>query len=285
MMKSIPTLSAPVAVGGVGGSGTRLIASILKELDFYIGSDLNVANDNLWFTLLFKHTRVLSLDESEFRKVVDLFKSRMCGHAEFADDDIRQVTAIGEIGHFNHPPEWLCQRVDSFINTPSIENISRWGWKEPNTHVVLDKLITCMPSMKYIHVARNGLDMAYSGNQNQLRNWGTHFLQHSVETNPSVSLQYWCHIHKRIVEIGEGMGKNQFLLLNYDSLCRDPEKGLNQLLTFLEVDVSPEIIGRLSRLVQEPSSIGRFKEYGLNQFQDDDIAYVRELGFDTQPSH
>jgi len=45
---------APVAIGGVGGSGTRLIAQCLKELGYFIGSDLNESNDNLLFTALFK---------------------------------------------------------------------------------------------------------------------------------------------------------------------------------------------------------------------------------------
>jgi hypothetical protein len=30
------------------------VAEVLKRLDFYLGSDLNNANDNLWFPLLFK---------------------------------------------------------------------------------------------------------------------------------------------------------------------------------------------------------------------------------------
>ena len=38
-----PVLSeaAPVVVGGVGGSGTRVIAQLLKTIGFYMGSDLN----------------------------------------------------------------------------------------------------------------------------------------------------------------------------------------------------------------------------------------------------
>ena len=50
----------PVAIGGIGGSGTRLIAQCLKELGFYLGGDLNQANDNLWFVLLFNLENVLS---------------------------------------------------------------------------------------------------------------------------------------------------------------------------------------------------------------------------------
>ncbi|MBL4743417.1 MAG: hypothetical protein JKX87_02075, partial [Cycloclasticus sp.] len=38
-----------VAIGGVGGSGTRLVAEICKECGVFIGSNLNKSNDNLSF--------------------------------------------------------------------------------------------------------------------------------------------------------------------------------------------------------------------------------------------
>ena len=50
-------LSGPVIIGGVGGSGTRVVAEIINLLGFYIGDDLNPAKDNLWFLLLFKRPR------------------------------------------------------------------------------------------------------------------------------------------------------------------------------------------------------------------------------------
>jgi RNase adaptor protein for sRNA GlmZ degradation len=56
-MKNKLNSKSPVVVGGVGGSGTRLIADILMELGYYIGSDLNKSLDNLAVTLLFKRPR------------------------------------------------------------------------------------------------------------------------------------------------------------------------------------------------------------------------------------
>ena len=46
-----------VAVGGIGGSGTRLIASLLESLDYYIGNDLNISKDNLFFSFLFRYKK------------------------------------------------------------------------------------------------------------------------------------------------------------------------------------------------------------------------------------
>jgi hypothetical protein len=47
-----------VAVGGVGGSGTRLVAHVMLELGYYLGPDLNESLDTLWFTLLFKRPEI-----------------------------------------------------------------------------------------------------------------------------------------------------------------------------------------------------------------------------------
>ena len=43
-----------LAVGGVGGSGTRVVAEILKECGYFIGGSLNPASDNLWFSYLLR---------------------------------------------------------------------------------------------------------------------------------------------------------------------------------------------------------------------------------------
>ena len=50
--------AAPVAVGGIGGSGTRLIAQLLSALDYDMGSDFNDSLDDLGFTALFKRVEL-----------------------------------------------------------------------------------------------------------------------------------------------------------------------------------------------------------------------------------
>ena len=51
-------------IGGVGGSGTRVVAQMMSEAGVYIGDLLNEPNDNLWFTLLFRRPWLLN-DENE----------------------------------------------------------------------------------------------------------------------------------------------------------------------------------------------------------------------------
>src|SRR5438445_13883106 len=46
---------------------------------------------------------------------------------------------------------------------------TRWGWKAPRSIYLLSFLSAQFPQLKFIHVLRDGRDMALSPNQNQLR--------------------------------------------------------------------------------------------------------------------
>lgn len=273
--------AAPVAIGGVGGSGTRLVASMLGALGFHLGDDRNEAEDNLWFTLLFKRREILALPEPAFAELVELFAAALTGASGAESAQVEAIHALAARDRLQHDAAWLQLRADSMIAALQAPRVPRaWGWKEPNTHVVIDYLRAQIPGLRYIHVMRNGLDMAYSANQNQLALWGPHFLGREVTIAPRDSLAYWCAVHRRVHDRGAAMGAD-FLLLDYDHLCSNPRDGVQTLLNFLAVDASPERIDALVASVRPPSGIGRFKAHGLAGFDADDVAFVRALGFDT----
>src|SRR6266478_1556686 len=134
----------PVAIGGVGGSGTRVGAALLQMLGYYIGDDLNEALDNLWFTLLFKRRSVLLESEPEFVQLVSLFRSRMSGETYLSDEKRAHVLQLCGDGRLQHPQAWLVERAESFLNEAGSKRAGQpWGWKEPNTHIVIDRIFQC----------------------------------------------------------------------------------------------------------------------------------------------
>lgn len=277
----------PVAIGGVGGSGTRVVAKLLEKLGFYIGRDLNGASDNLWFTLCFKRTEILSATETEFAELVSLFADKMSGSLERNEQLSRLVNALADRDRPQHTREWLNERVRSFLDrsTDTVGAVNRWGWKEPNTHIVLGRIRPYLPRLKYIHVVRNGLDMAYSANQNQLSLWGPAFLGKDFSITPRHSLKFWCIAHRKILAEAETMGPD-FLLLNFDELCRAPERLLIALLDFLGVEItSPGTIADLAQLIRPPDSSRRYKRYSGQIFDPRDVAYVRQLGFEVDTTY
>lgn len=268
------------AIGAVGGSGTRVIAQSVKELSCNIGSDLNPANDNLWFTLLFKRQNILEASNNDIEILWKIFVKGMEGNSSFDQREIDLLRELSNDNRLQHSTAWLEKRVASLLQIEPFTNQKVWwGWKEPNTHVVIEKLYAINPTLKYIHVIRNGLDMAYSSNQNQTSFWGEQYTGVDYSSSPQYSLKYWCAVHKKMNLLSQKMRAN-FLYLNFDDYCLNPGKELKRLLGFLGVGNTMVNRDKIQDLVKKPTTIGRYKQFGIDTFDPKDIKFVSDMGFD-----
>lgn len=130
----------PVAVGGVGGSGTRLVANILSEFGYFVGDDLNKASDNLWFTLLFVRPGILDASEKDFSRLVQIFVNGMTECRPFTPYQLwmMEQCAKGIASRSERKRrKSLAQSLRNAVLNQRPAGL--WGWKEPNTHIVLDK--------------------------------------------------------------------------------------------------------------------------------------------------
>jgi hypothetical protein len=245
----------PIAVGGVGGSGTRIVASMLGLAGCSVGSDLNEAGDNLWFTLLFKYPQVVSLPEERFDRLTRCFVERMSGAAVDPSEFGPLVHELAARSCEQHAPDWLAARAASLLGGDPVRPGAPWAWKEPNTHVVLDRLLPRLPGLRYVHVVRSGLDMAISANQNQARMWsGVHGLD--FDGSPAASLRYWCAAQRSAQQLSRTMGE-RFLWLRFEDLCTRPEAELRRLVDFIGAPWDDQRFGELVEQVRAPSSLGR----------------------------
>lgn len=293
---------APVVIGGLGGSGTRVVAEILMSLGWFMGEDLNESSDNLLFTYLFKRPRWyrrVRRDPQAIAGVLRLFDRVASGDRP----GVRSWPVIGaafvESVRFGHDhvrarcagfSEWKSARwqwsVDraGHILQPRRQRHGRWGWKEPNAHVYLQDLARYYPGMRYVHVMRHGLDMAFSGNQAQLYNWGWLF---GLDVPEPVSerqlavaaLDYWIAANRRAMEVGSSLLGGRFLTLNYEALCADPGPTVRRLCGFLGADCGDERVERAARIPRRPATQGRYQHRDLSIFRADQIDAVRAAGF------
>ncbi len=276
-------MAAPFAIGGVGGSGTRVVASLLQALGCHLGDDLNEPLDNLAFTLLFKRRSVLLDDEEAFRRLAVLFFGRLAGDLAPSDEDRARVAALAAIPRPLHPRAWLAERARALLDGAGARSgadrpDAPWGWKEPNTHVVLDRLLAARPDLRAIHVVRHPLDMALSANQNQLAFWGPVFLDRDVAIDPRTSLAYWCAAHRRVERI-VGRFPDRVLLVDFDAFCRAPESGAARIARFVGLVPPQDVLAAFAASVRPPGSTGRYRQGGVARFDPDDLATVARLGF------
>ena len=293
-------LSSPVIIGGVGGSGTRVVAEIISHLGFYIGDDLNPAKDNLWFLLLFKRPRWFRRARHDKNKIftgLSLLSKAMLHQNGPEWPELRfLIRAVLEISIFGHNYKgdgrgfWPFLRAwNMLVKHPKMTlNQSQWGWKEPNSHIYLEYLAAYFSNIKYIHTIRHGLDMAFSENQQQLYNWGPILgleLPKSRSDKPAASLKYWIKSNRRVVEIGEKLGAQKFLVVNFDRLCLSPRSEIQKIVSFLNIEPGAENLATLCCIPQRPKSLGRYRTHNISQFDPADLNELNDLGFSTAAGH
>ncbi|MCP4459222.1 MAG: sulfotransferase [Cytophagales bacterium] len=263
-----------IAIGGQGGSGTRLISSILSESDIYWGECFNNAFDNLVFIALFRSLPsdvTFELFEDHFQ----IFKGYMVGRgltsvqSEYIDEYLSDYTNKNVL---------KAKKYLTALKNNDNSKRTAWGWKEPNTHIFLPQLFHCQPGLKYIHVMRHGLDMAFSLNQNQAKRWGEALTGKPCRYSPNYQLHYWVCVHQRIQKL-QKMHPTNIHVLNFDQLCIEKEEPLGELLTFLDLDIHD--FDKVVNSISPPPSLGRHKQYNLEQFDIENIEYVIKMGFDV----
>ena len=146
----------------------------------------------------------------------------------------------------------------------------------PGNFLLLDYGSNHFPDIRYIHIIRNGLDMAFSENSNQLKNWGFYF-GIEASSSPVSMLKYWIDANKYAISKGRTLLWDKFHLLNYDSLITNSKEVNEELCSFLGVyDLD---IGELSKIVKKTNSSERYKKNDISLFSQSDLDELTNLGF------
>jgi hypothetical protein len=272
---------APVAVGALGGSGTRAVAQVLQGLGVDLGADLNGALDDLLFTLLFKQPRWLDrTDDGGVARRLDLYQRLRTGGP----------TGIGDLAALSRAVPGFDPALGRRVGLERAIRAwrgrrraapPRWGWKEPNTHVLLDHLIARWPDLRYVHVVRHGLDMAWSSNTQQLSTWAPRFgvtVPVDADDGPRSQLAWWLATTERAIALGERLG-DRFLLLDYDTMCQDPEGAVRRLADLVGSPVDAQGTRQLAALVEPPATVGRWRQHGTDAFGPEQLERVAALGY------
>ena len=212
--------SAPGVIGATGGSGTRVLARVVRQAGMYVGADLNRSED--------------ALDFAAFSDC-------------WIDPHERGETTAA-----------MVEELRALVARQHAEAKGRpWGWKEPRSLYLLDMLAEQLPGLRFLHVVRDGRDMALSSNQVQLRKHGAAVLGSSDEPEALRSIALWREVNLRAADAGGLLGEH-YLLLRFEDLCAEPAARVAEVLRFFGLDGDAERIA--AEEVQAPPTLGRWRE-------------------------
>jgi hypothetical protein len=119
---------------------------------------------------------------------------------------------------------------------------------------LLDRLF---PSLRFVHVVRDGRDMALSANQNQLRKHGSLIgLTQPLPSIPIASITLWSWINGEAARYGHVQLAGRYLRVRLEDLCERPAEVAARILAFLELCGDA---GAALAEVTRPPSLGRWR--------------------------
>ncbi len=284
----------PIIIGGLGGSGTRIVAEILKKFGYYMGNDLNIANDNLLYTLLLKRPRWFYKNfenKTRIKTGIKLFHKLMVGGKTTIPENYFLLNAVITTAVFGRNLtgggqglSWPIERIHRLFQKNNQMNTQHvgWGWKEPNSYMLIDEFAEYFPNYRYIHTIRHGLDMAFSANQQQLYNWGPFFdvdIPESRLDEARSSYKFWINVNQKILNFSERVGDDRVLFVIFDDLCLSPQDTIQKIMAFLDVEVDKEIFQEALEVPKPPGSMGRYKKEDFGLFDQADLEYLKHFGF------
>lgn len=232
-------LPGPLIIGGTGGSGTRAVAGVVRRAGLWIGDNLNVSLDAVDFGLY-------------SNRWIDFFLERTDHwRRSLSDDDGTAMRAelvpllerhLAPLAAGEQPGRWTA-----------------WGWKEPRSMYLLPLWDSLFPSLRFLHLVRDGRDMALSANQNQLRKHGVAMLGTGLAEQPEAvrSIALWSRVNVMVAKFAARRLGNRYLRIRFEDLCRDPAVIVAQVLAFANVRADPRALA--AEIIHPPASLGRWR--------------------------
>lgn len=225
----------PIFIGGVGGSGTRAVASVLRELGIGIGAPLNPELDALAFDAVCERYVTPILEQT--------------GGANYGTHQVDEALR-------DHVLKAL--ELAAIVHLENERAPVVWGAKAPRLLYLIPFLRVAFPASRFIHVVRDGRDMAFSANQNQVRK---HFRALFDEPIPEIgalaAMRFCSKVNTDAATHGQLALGPSYQTLRYEDLCRAPVETIVKMTTGLGLSIDRVAAKRAADLIRPSASMGR----------------------------
>ncbi|HEX6900121.1 MAG TPA: sulfotransferase [Thermoanaerobaculia bacterium] len=244
-------MDGPCVIGATGGSGTRAFARIVRRGGVDIGSHVNVSEDALEL-------------------------------AAFLDRWIDRFMSVSPL-----PPSMEARMLADLKDT--LKRHQRgdgrsYGWKEPRSLFLLPFFVRHLSGLRLLHAVRDGRDIAFSSNQNQLRKHGRALLAPDEDAwpEPVRSIVLWSRVNGLTADYGEALLPGRYLRVRYEDLCAHPTDVVRRILDFFGLSGDAEEIARQE--VLPAPSLGRWRRQDpdiLARLHDAGGTALQRFGYET----
>lgn len=248
-----PSAFAPIVLGGCGRSGTTLLRMMLDS-----------------------HRRICCGPESSVFRARAIDPEALADRFAFGHATVRRIyETMPSRPAFIEAFAGLCMQE---------AGKQRWAEKTPRNIGRIDAIFRCFPQARFVHVLRDGRDVACS-----LR---TH-PRHEVVDGKLVPLDTWKPIAacaRRWVRDVEGSrrwwGDARFHTVRYEDLVLDPRPVLGRLMALIGEDWDEAMLAHASaaspfrdatRFAQNPEALGAVSTASLSRWQRDLDARDRRI--------
>ncbi len=245
--QAVAALGTPCIIGATGGSGTRVFARIARAGGMYIGTKLAPSEDALPFREFFERWVNAFVDQT--------------GRWEKPAPRLEELMAADLAAVLEEHCEGAGPRH------------AAWGWKAPRSIYLLPFWHRRFPEMRFLHVVRDGRDMAFSANQNQVLRHSGGLLQSGEEKAPLAlrAMNLWRRVNLMAAAYGEAHLRERYLRVRFEDLCAEPAATVRRLYDFFGLAGDARRVAEAE--VRPPESLGRWK-----QEKSDLAAEVERLG-------
>jgi len=74
--------------------------------------------------------------------------------------------------------------------------------------------------------------------------------------------------------------EDRCLLIKHEALYNSPQIEVNKIINFIDVSISEKKRDNLYNIPQKPDSVNRFKHHDLSIFDNNQLEFVKEMGFE-----
>ena len=222
-------LRAPFIFAGRGGSGTRLVSEIVSRAGVFLGNRLNVSGDSVEW--------------------VDLIYEMAINHRQYSDPIASSMDDPWE--------RFLLRRANDVLGYGTWHQDQLWGWKLPESTVVIPELMQTFHKARLVHIVRHPIDSSLRRTHmtSRMNNpvgraviKAAYAMMGRDEADIAKDPEYlhnaitWLYQVKRVTDFAHNeLPPEQYLEIRYEDLCQNPMLTGRLLMDFLGFDNAKEV--------------------------------------------